>query len=163
MSIKGFIEKSKKSFKSQVYITISCGKVPVYFLRIPFERVNVNTSKISAGITYSFSVRLLPLKFSKIINWGRWSEIEVVMLPVVYITISCGKVPVYFLRIPFERVNVNTSKISAGITYSFSVRLLPLKFSKIINWGRWSEIEVVILPERYLKDGFFTKMLSIQY
>ena len=40
-------------------------------------------------------------------------------------------------------------------------RLLPLKFSKVINWGRWSEIEVVMLPERYLKDRQFTKMLSI--
>ena len=40
-------------------------------------------------------------------------------------------------------------------------RLLPLKFSKMIIWGRWSEIVVVVLPERYLKDGLFTKMLSI--
>ena len=31
----------------------------------------------------------------------------------------------------------------------------------MINWGRWSEIEVVTLPERYLKDGLSTKMLSI--
>ena len=39
--------------------------------------------------------------------------------------------------------------------------MLPLKLSKMINWERWSEIEVVMLPERYLKDGLFTKMLSI--
>ena len=31
----------------------------------------------------------------------------------------------------------------------------------MINWVRWSEIEVVILPEKYLKDGLFAKMLSI--
>ena len=39
--------------------------------------------------------------------------------------------------------------------------LLPLKFSMMINWERWSEIEFVMLPEKYLKDGLFTKMLSI--
>ena len=39
--------------------------------------------------------------------------------------------------------------------------MLPLKFSRMINWGRWPEIEVVMLPERYLKDGLFTKILSI--
>ena len=31
----------------------------------------------------------------------------------------------------------------------------------MINWGRWSENEVVMLSERSLKDGLFTKMLSI--
>ena len=41
------------------------------------------------------------------------------------------------------------------------VTLFPLKFSTIMIWGSWSEIEVVILPERYLKDGLFTKMLPI--
>ena len=28
----------------------------------------------------------------------------------------------------------------------------------IINWGRWSEIEVVMSPERDLKQGLFTKI-----
>ena len=46
-------------------------------------------------------------------------------------------------------------------TYLLTYLLLPLKFSKMINWGRWSEIEVVMLPGRYLKDELFTKMLSI--
>ena len=36
-------------------------------------------------------------------------------------------------------------------------RLLPLKFSRMINWRRWSEIKVVMWPESYLKDGLFTK------
>ena len=31
----------------------------------------------------------------------------------------------------------------------------------MIKWGRWSQIEVVKLPERYLKDGLFMKMLSV--
>ena len=31
----------------------------------------------------------------------------------------------------------------------------------MINWGRWSEIKVVVLPERYLKDGLLTKNFSI--
>ena len=31
----------------------------------------------------------------------------------------------------------------------------------MINWGRWSENEVVMLSKRSLKDGLFTKMLSI--
>ena len=79
----------------------------------------------------------------------------------VYITIFCGKVPVYFLQVPFERVSVKTSKVSVGSTYSFLLRMLPLKFSKMINWGGCSDIEVVMLPERYLKDGLFTKMLSV--
>ena len=39
-------------------------------------------------------------------------------------------------------------------------RLFPLTISRMINWG-WSKIELVMLPERYLKDGLFTKMLSI--
>ena len=100
MSIKSFIEKLKKCFKTQIYITIFCGKVPGLFL----------------------------------------------------------------MQIPFQRVNVKASKVSVQVVLNRSCfRLLPLKFSKIINRGRWSEIEVVILPERYLKDGLFTKMLSIQY
>ena len=36
-----------------------------------------------------------------------------------------------------------------------------MKFSRMINCGRWSENEVAIIPKRYLKNGFFTKMLSI--
>ena len=40
-------------------------------------------------------------------------------------------------------------------------KLLSLKFSRMINCGRWSEIEAVMLQERYLNDGLFTKMLSI--
>ena len=84
MSIKGFIEKCKKSFKTQIYITIFCGKIPVYFLQILFERVSVKISKVSVGSTCS-CFRLLPLKFSKMISWGRWSEIEVVMLPERYL------------------------------------------------------------------------------
>ena len=31
----------------------------------------------------------------------------------------------------------------------------------MINWERWPEIEVVMLPERYRKDGLFSNMLSI--
>ena len=55
MSLKGFIEKQGKSFKLQVYIIIFCGKVPVYFLQIPFERVSVKISKVSSvGSIYSF-------------------------------------------------------------------------------------------------------------
>ena len=44
-------------------------------------------------------------------------------------------------------------------------RLLPLKFSKIINWGRWSEIEVVMLPAKMLSisvaDFSFTLLESV--
>ena len=39
--------------------------------------------------------------------------------------------------------------------------MLPLKFSRMIIWGR--RTEVVMLPERYLKDGMFTKMLHLLY
>ena len=39
------------------------------------------------------------------------------------------------------------------------IGLLSLKFSMmIINWGRWSEIEVVMSPKIYLKQGLFTKI-----
>ena len=40
-------------------------------------------------------------------------------------------------------------------------RLLPLKFSRMINWRRWSEIKVVMWPQSYLKDGLFTKILCM--
>ena len=63
----------------------------------------------------------------------------------------------------FETVNIKISKVSVGSTYSLSLQVaqIPLKFSRMINWGRWSEIKVVMLPERYLKDGLFTKMLFL--
>ena len=78
-----------------------------------------------------------------------------------YIIISCGKVPGYFLQIPFKRVNVKISKIYIGSIYSFCPRLLPSKFSRMIKWGIWSETKVVMLPERCLKGGLFTKILFI--
>ena len=46
--------RSQKSFKTQVWITIFCGKVPVYFLQIPFKRVIVKTSEVSVGSTHFF-------------------------------------------------------------------------------------------------------------
>ena len=80
----------------------------------------------------------------------------------VCITIFCGKIPVYFLQIFFEKESMlKYPKCLQVVLTRSCFRLLPLKFSKIINWGRCSEIEIVMLPERYLRDGLFTKMLSI--
>ena len=41
------------------------------------------------------------------------------------------------------------------------VGLSPLPFSIIMNWGRWSDIAVVIFPELYTCAWPFTKMSSI--
>ena len=46
----------KKVSKPKSIIIIFCGKVPVYFLQIPFERVNVKISEVSVGSTYLFSL-----------------------------------------------------------------------------------------------------------
>ena len=51
---RALLKSQKKSFETQVCITIFCGKIPVYFLQIFSERVNVKISKVSVGSTYSF-------------------------------------------------------------------------------------------------------------
>ena len=46
--------ESQKKFKTQARITVFCGNFPVYFLEMPYGRVNVKIPKAYEGSTFSF-------------------------------------------------------------------------------------------------------------